>query len=281
MNPRILLLGASLLLLPLAGYSFDFGKLKDAIKPADKEGKAGKALDTVGDYLKVGKGITGIGLEEEKLIGESVALEVVAKYGGLVRDEEITRRVNLVGLGLAHYSDRPDLEWRFAVLNSDTVNAFSTPGGYVFITRGLYALATSDDALAGILGHEIAHITGKHALKIVQRSEFIAGASSQLAMRSSDAREVERQLRQFDLGVKQVASTLFEKGFDPNTEYAADKSGRNLALTTGYAPGALRATLVMLQSRGGAPKTTFSTHPPFAERIKRLPNEAAPTAELR
>ncbi len=264
MNSRpIFCLAALLLAAPVAHGQFDLSKLT-------------KTLDTAKDAGKMLKGVAGIGPEEEKLIGDSVALEIVGRYGGLLRDEAVTRRVTLVGRGLARYSDRPGLDWRFGVLDSNTVNAFSAPDGYVFITRGLYALADNDDALAAILSHEIAHITGKHALKIVARGEFLSGASSLAAARSGEVRKVDAQLRQFNLGVEQITKTLFEKGFDPQTEYGADQGGRTLALTTGYAPGALRLVLLRLQARGGGdPKTIFSTHPPLGERIKRLPAESA------
>jgi predicted Zn-dependent protease len=240
-------------------------------------GKLTKALDTAKDAGKMLKGVAGIGPAEERIIGDSVALEIVGKYGGLVRDEEIMRRVNLLGRALARYSDRPELTWRFGVLDSDTVNAFSAPDGYVFLTRGLYELCPDDDRLAAVLSHEIAHITGKHALHIVERSEFIAGLGSQVSRRSREARKVEAQLKQFDLGVAKIAQTLFEKGFDPQTEYAADRTGHDLAALTGYAPGGLRAVLQALQERDGDPKTIFSTHPPLTERLERLPvDETAP-----
>ncbi len=133
----------------------------------------------------------------------------------------------------------------------------------MFITRGLYKLASNDDILAGILGHEITHITERHALKIVARGSFLSGATSLAAQTSNDVRQVDAQLQQFDLGVGKIASTLFENGFDPATEYAADQGGRSLAAVTGYAPGGLRAMLVQLQQRGGDPRQVF--HAPTAE----------------
>ncbi len=259
---RLFCLAALLLAAPVVRGQFNLSKLT-------------KTLDTAKDAGKMLKGVAGIGPAEEKLIGDSVALEIVGRYGGLLRDEAVTRRVILVGRGLARYSDRPGLDWRFGVLDSDSVNAFSAPDGYVFITRGLYALADNDDALAAILSHEIAHITGRHALKIVARGEFLSGASSLASARSGEVRKVDAQLKQFNLGVEQITKTLFEKGFDPQTEYGADQEGRALALTTGYAPGALRLVLLRLQSRTGDPQTIFSTHPPLGERIRRLPVESA------
>ncbi len=252
-------------LAPLSPAQFDFGGLSSALDKAKSIGK-------------MAKGAAGIGPEEEKVIGESVALEIVGQYGGLVRDPAVVTRVNLVGRSLARYSGRPELTWRFAVLQSDTVNAFSAPDGYVFITRGLYELAPGDDVLAGILGHEIAHITGRHALKIVARGEFLSGASSLAAQQSSDVRQLDAQLQHFDAGVGQIADTLFKNGFDPQTEFAADQGGRALASVTGYAPGGLRAILTQLQQQGDKTRAVFSTHPPLKDRIHRLPDEPPPAA---
>jgi beta-barrel assembly-enhancing protease len=275
MNPRRFSLLAVLLAAgTVASAAFDFSNLSKAIETTKKA--TTKALDTAKDAGKIVKGVTGIGPEEERNIGDSVAIEIISRYGGLVRDEDIMRRVNLVGRSLARYSDRPELDWRFGVLDSASVNAFSAPDGYVFITRGLYEQAESDDALAGILAHEIAHITGKHALNIVARNDAFGALSKQVSQRSGDARELDYQLRQVNLSTDLIMKTLFEKGFDPLTEYAADQTGHNLAETCGYAPGGLRAVLVHLKEKGENRRTTFSTHPALAERIKRLPDEPVP-----
>lgn len=255
---------------------FDFlTKAVNAVK-GNNAGNNTSTTDTLTAAGQMFRGAAGIGPEEEKVIGDSVALEIAGRYGGLVHDAIVTRRVNIVGRSLARYSDRPELNWRFGVLNSDSVNAFSAPDGWVFITRGLYNLARNDDALAGILGHEISHITNRDALKIVARGTFMSGVAGVVVARSGDARNLQAQLQQFDLGIGQLATTILDQGFNPQTEYEADKSGHNLASVTGYAPGGLRSVLVSLQLRGGDSKQVFSTHPPLQERIKRLPDEPAP-----
>lgn len=277
MSPRRFILpliaGLGLAIAP-ASAQLDFSKLSKGLD------KLKQGADTAKDAAKVAKGVTGIGREEERQIGDAVALEIIAKYGGVVRDSEVMHRVNLVGQALARYCDRPDLEWRFAVLASDTVNAFSAPGGWVFITRGLYERADSDDTLAGILGHEIAHITNRHALKIVERNEAAAGGKSLLLKRSSEARELNAQVQQINaqLGVDigGLVKAIIETGFDAPTEYEADKDGRLLAVTNGFAPGGLRAVLANLKQTGENRKTMFSTHPPIAVRLQKLPDEPAP-----
>ena len=249
------------LTLPALHAQLDFGRINRAVENAKSLGK-------------VAKGVAGIGLEEERALGGSVAAEIVSAHGGLVRDESITRRVNLLGKALAHYSSRPALTWRFGVLASDSINAFSAPGGYIFITQGLYSLVgDDDDALAAVLAPEITHIDERHALKIIGRGEFLSGATALASDRSSELRKVQRDLRQFDLGVEKVVKVILEQGFDPQTEYAADSGGRALALTTGYAPGALRLVLARLQQEQPGARKIFSTHPPLAERIRRLPAE--------
>ena len=239
--------------------------------------KVTKAIDTAKDGAKVFKGAVGIGPVEERKIGEAVSVEIIGRYGGLVRDEAIMRRVNLVGRALARYSDRPNLAWQFAVLDSETVNAFSAPGGLVFITRGLYDQAPTDDLLAAILGHEIAHITNKNALKIVQRGDATAGAKGLLLKRSSDARAIDSQVSQvgslLGFDVLGVVKKIVESGFDAPTEYTADHDGRDLAVLAGYAPGGLRTVLLHLKEQGENRQTMFATHPPLAERIKKLPDD--------
>ena len=270
MNARVFLSLAALALASSPLLAIDFGGLTKGLDTLKK------GMDTAKDAAKISKA-AGIGPKEERSIGDSVALEIISRYGGLVRDEPAMRRINLIGLAMARASDRPDLDWRFAILASDSVNAFSAPGGYVFITRALYVQAGSDDVLAGILGHEIAHITRRHALKIVERNEAAAGAKSQLLKRSTQAREVDAQVQQVNatLGadISGMLKTLLVNGFDAPTEFEADQVGRALAVTNGFAPGGLRSALVQLQSRGENRQTMFSTHPPLAERLKRLPDD--------
>jgi len=235
--------------------------------------KADTIVDNFADGKKLVKSAAGIGLEEERSLGGSVAVEIVSRYGGLVRDEALLRRVNLVGRSLAQYSDRPTLAWRFGVLNSPTVNAFSAPSGYVFITRGLYALAgDDDDLLAAILAHEIIHITQKHALNLLRGSAAASGALGIAARnaKGNGLRQAQDAAGQLGLDVDRLIEGFVVHGFAPETEYTADAQGRALAATCGYRATGLREILVKVQNTQGDPATLFSTHPPLAERIQRL-----------
>ncbi|MGF1677882.1 MAG: M48 family metalloprotease [Candidatus Methylacidiphilales bacterium] len=213
--------------------------------------------------VKVTKGAGGVGIQEEMSIGGSVAVEIAAMHGGIWKNEEATRRLNLIGKSLARYSDRPTLPFRFAILESETVNGFSAPGGYVFITKGAYQAAESDDQLAGILAHEIAHVTRRHALRIISRSEMISGLADVAAGTSGD-------YAQYDFGVDKVSNTLLKTGYDSGTEYDADRMGRELAANTGYDRDGLLKFLQKLEAMGLGERGAFSTHPPLKERIRRL-----------
>jgi len=213
--------------------------------------------------VKVAKGSSGIGIEEEMSIGGSVAVEIAAMHGGIWRDEEALLRINLIGKSLVRYSDRPGLPFRFAILNTGGINGFSAPGGYVFITKGAYTAAESDDQLAGILAHEIAHVTRRHALRIISRSEMLAGLVDVAAGTSQD-------FAPYDTSVDKVSTTLLKTGYDAGSEFDADRMGRELATNTGFDRNGLRDFLVKLQTLEPGKKEIFSTHPPLGERITRL-----------
>lgn len=267
MSPRLvsLLFAAGL---ATSAFAFDLGGLSKALGNADK---LKKGLDTAKDAAKL---VSGLGPEEERALGDTVALEIIGRFGGLVRDEAAMRRLNLIGGALARYSARPDHPWRFGLLNSDTVNAFSAPDGYVFITRGLYQIVADDDQLAAILGHEMAHITGRDALRIIETGEKGSVLMKQVAMRSGNTREAEAYLNQVGLNTEKIVKFLVERGYSHPTEFTADHTGHDLAATIGYAPGGLRAVLLRLQQIPAGPQKVFSTHPPLTERIKRLSAEA-------
>ncbi len=99
---------------------------------------------------------------DELQVGRQEHPKIVAEFGGAYNDPEITKYVDSIGQFLASTSERPDLKFTFTVLDSPVVNAFALPGGYVYITRGLMTLANSEAELAGVVGHEIGHITARH-----------------------------------------------------------------------------------------------------------------------
>lgn len=260
---RLVALVAAGALFCIPGAQAQIPGLGDLVNAVDK------ATKTADDASRVAKGLSGLSLEEEVAIGDAVALAIVSRYGGVWRDAQATQRVNLIGGVLAQYAVRQDLEWRFGVLDSDAVNAFSAPGGRVFITRALYQLAASDEKLAGILAHEIIHIDERHALDIIARGELVGGVSALVADNSAS-------FAAYEQAVGELTSEILDTGYDPGSEYDADGRGRNLAALTGFAPGGLRAVLTEIGGMAGQPGEVFSTHPTIADRLERLPEDPLP-----
>nr|MBX2855054.1 M48 family metalloprotease [Paracoccaceae bacterium] len=105
---------------------------------------------------------TSLSQADEQKIGAQEHPKVLKEFGGVYDDPEISGYVAQLGGRLAANSELPNQKWTFTVLDSPIVNAFALPGGYIYISRGLMSLANSEAELAGVLGHEIGHVTGRH-----------------------------------------------------------------------------------------------------------------------
>jgi len=113
--------------------------------------------------------------DEEARSGEDIAAPVLGAAPPW-RNPAVQRYVNLVGRRVADQAERRDVAWRFAVIDSPSVNAMAFPGGIIVVTRGLYALLDTEDELAAVLGHEIAHVNRKHQWKVIRQQKLVAMA---------------------------------------------------------------------------------------------------------
>src|SRR5688572_22382281 len=114
--------------------------------------------------------------EQEIELGQKAEPEIVKQFGGLYQDPQVQGVVQDVGMKLAKASDRPDLPWRFHVVNSPDLNAFALPGGGIFITQGLLSQLTNEAQLAGVLGHEVAHVAARHQARQISKSTALQAA---------------------------------------------------------------------------------------------------------
>lgn len=206
-------------------------------------------------------GLLPIGYEEEQAIGQAIALQVVARYGGVYDRPDLTRYVNLVGRAVALTCDRADIEYRFAVLDHDSINAFAAPAGYIFLTRGLLKTIRNEAELAAILGHEIGHVTQKHILDVIQRSKQISGvaeAGMAYANQNPDA---------FKQVIDGAVKKLLDEGLDQSKELESDRLGVIFASRVGYDPTAYETFLGRLRTIKGDDRAFFKTHPDFSNRI--------------
>lgn len=220
--------------------------------------------------LKTAQSLQPIGVEEEIAIGQAVAIEAFSRFGGEYKSEALTTYVNLVGKTVAEVSDRPELTYRFAILNSREQNAFAAPGGYIFVTIGLLKTLKNEAELAGVLAHEVAHVTQKHMLKTLQRSAILSNVSEF----SLSAMNKDPEL--FSNVIDAATDMLFEKGLDKELEFEADTYGIEYAYRAGYHPNGLRDYLATLKNQEGtADSRFFSTHPSTSERLGKAKDVAA------
>jgi predicted Zn-dependent protease len=203
---------------------------------------------------------------EERDLGAKVSAQLRARYG-VVQDAKVTKYVSLVGTVLAKASSRPNLAWQFIVLDTDAVNAYAAPGGLIHITRGALGLIKTEAELAGVLAHEIAHVSEKHTIKAIQKAKGIE-AGVDLADKGAVT----------DLFANKAYEMLFENAFDRGDELAADKTGVQMTGASGYAPAALSAFLQRLADRNKdvkEPNGLFASHPLIKERTDKIASEAS------
>ena len=217
--------------------------------------------------------------EEEIAIGEAAAAGFLGA-SPLDSNANLQRYVNRVGKWLALHSERPDLPWTFAVIDTDTINAFALPGGYVIVSKGLVKRLASESELAGVLAHEIAHVVKKHQITAIQaaaKSGLLTSIGKDVASSAvsrTGGGYVAQQAKQ--LGVS-IAGDLLKDGFflrplDRSLETEADQMAVIIAARSGYDPYGLVAVLQMLAQEKGSNDgaSVFSTHPAPAERLADL-----------
>ncbi len=232
-----------------SALAFDLGQeLRNAAKELQKP-------DTIpGGYSET----------EEIAIGRQIAGNLLGA-APLVQDKKLQKYVNNVGRWVATMSERPDLAWHFGVIESGDINAFAAPGGYIFVTRGLYKLLNNESELAGVLAHEIGHVIKKHHLKILQESKMVDLGSKLLA----------RQIGGNDKIGKLIGSgaEIVSRSLDKNAEFEADRIGVVLAARAGYDAYGLPAVLQEIghtASDNSSVAMLFKTHPHPDARLAKL-----------
>jgi beta-barrel assembly-enhancing protease len=198
--------------------------------------------------------------DEERKIGEDVSAKIRQRFG-VVQDAAVHKYVTLVGTVLAQQSERPNLAWRFIVLDTDGVNAFASPGGIVHITRGALGLIRNEAELAAVLAHEIGHVAHKHTVNAIKKNKAVQlGSNQTLANRAPLLDQI----------ANKAYEMVLENKFDRGDELDADKVSVTLTAKVGYAPGTLADFLARLDDRNKdqpARNGLFASHPETKERI--------------
>lgn len=203
--------------------------------------------------------------EEETRIGKQIAGNLLGAVP-LVRDDKLQRYVNLVGNWVALQSGRKDVTWHFGVLDTEDINAFAAPGGYIFVTKGLYQRLNNEAELAGVLAHEIAHVTLKHHLKVLKQSSLIGALGQAASNKVKDSDQVVQNL----IG---NGAEIMARGLDKNAEFEADRVGIVFAARAGYDPWGLPEVLqdlAGLPAKDSRTSLLYKTHPHPADRLAEL-----------
>jgi predicted Zn-dependent protease len=205
--------------------------------------------------------------EEEQKLGQEVSLKIRQRFG-VVQDAAVTKYVTLVGSVLAIVSERPKLPWTFIVLDTDGVNAFASPGGYIHITRGALGLIKNEAELAGVLGHEIGHVTRKHTLNALRKSAAVGLGTSAGGGRAA----------LISAAAGALYDNIIENAYDRGDELDADKVSVELIPKAGYKAGTIGDFLTRLAERNNSQKERnglFASHPETKERITKIGQLAA------
>jgi predicted Zn-dependent protease len=201
---------------------------------------------------------------QEIELGKQTDTEVAATYG-VYDDAALQAYVSKIGLALAAKGQRPNLPWRFTVLDSPVVNAFAVPGGAVYITRGILAMMNSEAELAAVLGHEIGHVNARHSMSQMSKQQV---ATLGLAVGSVISKKFAQYAGLAGAGLQ----VLFLK-FSRDNENQSDALGVDYARAAGYNPADMAATFVALEKFGDLSGQAnslpgfLSTHPVTADRI--------------
>lgn len=213
---------------------------------------------------------------QEEQIGAEAAPQFTEQYGGKVPQPRLLDYVTQIGAKMAKETEGyfPELNWEFTLLNSEVINAFALPGGKVFITRGLAAKLDNEAQMAGVLGHEIGHVTAQHGnQRISQQISFnIALVGLAVAVASSDEDSDFRKIGEYGVPALAIGGNLVLLKYGRDEELQADWLGMRYMSNVGYNPrGQLQVMQILgRESQGPRPPEFLSTHPHPESRVNRI-----------
>jgi predicted Zn-dependent protease len=213
--------------------------------------------------------------EDEIRIGSQEHPKLIKEFGGIYKDAKLQSYVKRIGLRLAKYADNSGLNYTFTILNSEKVNALALPGGYIYITRGLLALVENEAEMAGVLAHEIGHVTARHSAERYSTAQATNLGMMVLGVLSSATGVPTGFNRLIGFGAEAAL-----KSYSRDQELESDMLGVNYLVRAGYSPFAMTSFFHKLKSHerlelkikgmsNSIPNNIFSTHPRTAERINK------------
>ena len=229
-------------------------------RPAAAQDPASRLGRILGGAARIVRTMLPISTDKEVEIGRGIAATIAGRYP-IVQDSALTLYVNLVGLTVAGEAPRPDVTYRFAVLETPDVNAFAAPGGYIFVTRGALALMESEAELAGVLAHEVGHVNRRHVIEGIRKSDLMQTVRDESGISGTT----------LDRAVGHGADAIFS-GYSREDESEADSLGVEYAAGAGYDPHGLPTFVSHLNRHAGEGPLSemFATHEAPDARLARL-----------
>ena len=260
-------LSASSLLL----QGFGFSDLSSAISTATKlTESATKSYDAVSRALE------DITPKQEYYIGRTIGAIVLSKYKPY-DDPSATLYLNQLGQTLSRFSDLPELYdgYHFMILDSSEINAFATPSGLIFVTRGMLRCCTSEEALAAVLAHEIGHVQLKHGLQAIEKDR-ITKATAILAIEGTKNfanSDLASLTTTFEDSINDITSTMINSGYSRAFENEADRAAVTILERVGYSGFGLIEMLRIMKKKLKPGGMDFAkTHPSPTDRIQNIRN---------
>ncbi|MDR0447763.1 MAG: M48 family metalloprotease [Treponema sp.] len=231
-------------------------------------GAVGTGLATFAESKKAADSLTP---ENEYYIGRAVAANITGTYP-IYRNAALQNYLNRICNTIVINSPRPDIYngYHVAILDTNEINAFATPGGHIFVTRGLIACASNEDALASVIAHEIAHIQLQHALTSIRNARYanaaVSGVLAGIGAGTSSA-DIKELTSVMGDSVNEMITTLVVNGFSSSQELEADATALSLLASAGYQPSGILEMLQTLKQRQQSSQGFGKTHPTPDARI--------------
>jgi len=221
--------------------------------------------------IAIGTAAEEINPEQEYYIGRAVAANILSSYRLWTGNAALSAYLNNICAAITINSPRPDVfnGYHVAILDSNEINAFATSGGHIFVTRGLIGAAKSEDALASVIAHEVAHIQLKHGIKAIKNNRItqailITGTSAAGAAAGMNVNQLTDVMKE---SVGEIVSTLVNNGYSQTQEFEADNTAMALMAGAGYNPASLIEILRVLSTIQTSGSGFGKTHPTPAARI--------------
>ncbi|RCR71635.1 M48 family metallopeptidase [Larkinella punicea] len=208
--------------------------------------------------------------EQEVQLGLESAPQMAQQFGGLYPDEKVQQSVKRVGQKIVNSTDVKNSPYQFdfhVLADNKTVNAFAVPGGQIFITAALLDKLKNEDQLAGVLGHEITHVVGRHSAEQIAKQQLTQGLAGAAAIATEDPNSPGR-----NSAIAAYVANLIGLKYGRDDEIESDQLGVRWMVESGYNPEAMIDVMEVLKAAGGPnrPSEFMSSHPDPDNRIERI-----------